>query len=414
MTLLYHWQVQSLIASLTPEQIQAKQAEVVQHVSQQATQQGLTSEEATKLLLETLQYNGLPMVGEEPSSSSSSLASPVSSSSSSSSDTLVPGLPVPGTLEHTVALTLFNAQQYVNSMFSSNPIRTSDQEASGSDSSGSGSIMEAVSSLPQSVSNSAYQLLKFVTPTTSSEGDPTVGNTALPGQTYSEVVTGLDPAYAALGVLGTGALASVAYSYVASDADVASSAANLALGAVDAIARNDVVQNIANNDIVRKASGVIGSITGNTENIPDITEPGYYYYDYDNIGYSDYDYDYSQDRFSHKDPLYTNSENLPTQDKWYEPDRSNEGSIYEAYMKSKGSRNNSNMNSKEYESLMESEGSRYALDMRAEGTRNSDKSKIQWYEPSDDRADDIPYISYTEKHNPWRIKDTKHLYRSLD
>ena len=62
----------------------------------------------------------------------------------------------------------------------------------------------------------------------------------------------MDPAYAALGVLTTGALGSVAYSYLASDSDIASSATNLALGAVDAIARNDVVQNIANHDIVHK------------------------------------------------------------------------------------------------------------------------------------------------------------------
>ena len=365
-------------------------------MSQQATEQGLTSDEATKLLLETLQYNGLPMVGLNPSSSSSSVGTPVQTSSlSSTPEALIPGLPVPGTLEHTVALTLFNAQQYVNSMLSGSPVRTGDDQ----DQDSSGSIMDTVASLPQSVSDSAYQLLKFVTPTTSSEGDPTVGNTALPGQTYSEVVTGVDPAYAALGVLTTGALASVAYSYVASDADVASSAANLALGAVDAIARNDVVQNIANSDIVKKATGAIGSITGDTEYVADMKEPGYYYYDYDNIGYSDYDYDYSQDRFSHKDPLYQNSENL------YQPDRSNEGSRYAAAIVSESSK---------YDGNMKSEGLRYDSDMKAEGTRTSDKTKIQWYEPSGESTDNIPYISYTEKHNPWRIKDTKHLYRSLD
>jgi len=165
---------------------------------------------------------------------------------------------------------------------------------------------------------------------------------------------------------------------------------------VDAIARNDVVQNIANNDIIKKATGAIGSITGDTEYVADMKEPGYYYYDYDNIGYSDYDYDYSQDRFSHKDPLYQNSENL------YQPDRSNEGSRYAAAIVSKSSKYDGDMKS------------RYDSDMTAEGTRTSDKTKIQWYEPSGESTDDIPYISYTEKHNPWRIKDTKHLYRSLD
>ena len=55
---------------MSPEQIKTKQNEVVQHVSQQATEQGLNSEDATKLLIETLEYNGLPLVaGMKPSSS---------------------------------------------------------------------------------------------------------------------------------------------------------------------------------------------------------------------------------------------------------------------------------------------------------------------------------------------------------
>ena len=107
-------------------------------------------------------------------------------------------------------------------------------------------IIGAVSSLPQSVTNAAVQVLKFVNPGSST------GAADGATQSYSEVVTGVDPAYAALGVLTTGALGSVAYSYLASDSDIASSATNLALGAVDAIARNDVVQNIANNDIMQK------------------------------------------------------------------------------------------------------------------------------------------------------------------
>ena len=50
-----------------------------------------------------------------------------------------------------------------------------------------------------------------------------------------------DPTYAALGLLTTGALGTVLYSYVAADSDLASSATALAKGAVDAIRRNDIV-----------------------------------------------------------------------------------------------------------------------------------------------------------------------------
>ena len=178
---------------------------------------------------------------------------------------------------------------------------------------------------------------------------------------------GIDPTYAALGVLTTGALASVAYSYVASDSDIATSATNIAMGAVDAIARNDVVQNLANTDIVKKATGAIGSLAGGKGQrdeyfYPDEKEPGYYYYDYDNIGYSDYDYDYKNE-YSHRDPLYGASE------------------------------------------LQEKKGL---------------PSHIEWYEPNEkpEKSDDVPYIQYNEKHNPWNLMSkggkTDHLYRSIN
>ena len=103
-------QVTAYIASLTPDQIKEKQDVVVKAVAQQATEQGLASEEATQLLHQTLEYNGLPQVGlHNPPSPSSSVGA---------THQAVPGLPVPGTLEHTVALGLFNAQQYINGMFS--------------------------------------------------------------------------------------------------------------------------------------------------------------------------------------------------------------------------------------------------------------------------------------------------------
>ena len=226
------------IASLTPDQVKEKQDAVVKAVAQQATEQGLASEEATQLLHQTLEYNGLPQVG---------LHNPPSPSSAGAHQA-VPGLPVPGTLEHTVALGLFNAQQYINGMISGSG-NAADTKIGGEGASGStGGLLDTVAALPQSVSNAAVEVLKFVTPGATGAVQTPDGSSVLPGQTYSEVVTGVDPTYAALGVLTTGALASVAYSYVASDQDIASSATSLALGAVDAIARNDLVENIKNND----------------------------------------------------------------------------------------------------------------------------------------------------------------------
>ena len=343
-------QVETFISSLSPAEVEAKREEVTKHVALQASQEGLSEGEATKLLQETLQYNGLTQ------------PDPTSSSVSSSEENPVPGLPVPGTLEHTVTLALFNAQQYINQILS--PSQPAIDSKLGVAAGESGGIVSSVSSLPSSLSNAAVEVLKFVSPASKEKTEPEVGGLR-PGQSYSEVVTGVDPTYAALGVLTTGALASVAYSYVASDSDIASSATDLALGAVDAIARNDIVQNIANNDIVKKASTALGSLTGLSSEEKIYSEPSYYYYDYDRVGYSDYDYvqDYQylqpKERFSKKDPLYSSEvrdESLP--------------------------------------------------------------DNIEWYEPSASSSREVPYVAYKENHNPWDIlsqgKTTDHLYRSLE
>ena len=228
--------------------------------------------------------------------------------------------------------------------------------------------------------------------------------TLRPGQSYSEVVTGVDPTYAALGVLTTGALASVAYSYVASDPDIASSATDLALGAVDAIARNDIVQNIANNDIVekiknndivrkatdaisnnkliRKASSAIASIkkkiTGDGNGDFDPQQ----YYSLDN-NYGDYgaglyqtDFDYYQelaytDRYPYQEsdsrdsqyPHYSDHDGWHMQDAW------------------------------------------------------SDQS-IEWFEPESSTVSErVPYVPYSQDNNPWHLlnsgQSTDHLYRAF-
>ena len=365
------------MSKLTPEQIALKQQQVINHVQQEAVKQGLSAAEAQAMLAQTLEYNGLPQVNNNPitgalgnlfkigSNTVNKIGLPAPTSSNTQSQDLVPGLPVPGTLEHTVTLALFNAQQYINQILSPSQPAIDNKlgvAAGASEGAGDGGIISAVSSLPTSLTSAAVQVLKFVGEPPQSTSSSSSGT---PGQSYSEVVTGVDPTYAALGVLTTGALASVAYSYVASDSDIASSATDLALGAVDAIARNDIVQNIANNDIVKKASTALGSLTGLSSEEKIYSEPSYYYYDYDRVGYSDYDYvqDYQylqpKERFSKKDPLYSSEvrdESLP--------------------------------------------------------------DNIEWYEPSASSSREVPYVAYKETHNPWEIlsqgKTTDHLYRSLE
>ena len=414
-----HLQVQAFVSQLTPEQIALKQQQVISHVQQEAVKQGLSAAEAEAMLVQTLEYNGLPQVNSNPitgaindlfkigSNTVNKIGLPAPTASSQSTQELIPGLPVPGTLEHTVTLALFNAQQYLNKVLSPPSQPAIDNKlgvAAGAEAGGGeAGIISAVSSLPSSLTNAAVQVLKFV-------GDPPSSATAsasasgTPGQSYSEVVTGVDPTYAALGVLTTGALASVAYSYVASDPDIASSATDLALGAVDAIARNDIVQNIANNDIVekiknndivrkatdaisnnkliRKASSAIASIkkkiTGDGNGDFDPQQ----YYSLDN-NYGDYgaglyqtDFDYYQelaytDRYPYQEsdsrdsqyPQYSDDDGWHMQDAW------------------------------------------------------SDQS-IEWFEPeSSTVSESVPYVPYSQDNNPWHLlnsgQSTDHLYRAF-
>ena len=257
-------QVLAYVAKLTPDQIKLKQQQILNHVKQEVANQNLSPAEADALLSETLSFNGLPQLNTSPLGGLTSLIGqginkiglPAAPASASSPDTsITPGLPVPGTWEHTVTLALFNAQQYLNTMLKSKPSQPAIDNkigvaAGASEAAEADGIIGAVASLPQSVTNAAVEVLKFVNPSAASSA----AGGASGSQSYSEVVTGVDPTYAALGVLTTGALASVAYSYVASDKDIASSATSLALGAVDAIARNDLVENIKNNNIVDRIS----------------------------------------------------------------------------------------------------------------------------------------------------------------
>ena len=386
-------QIQSFISSLSPAQLEAKRAEVEAHVAKEAAEQGLGEVEASQLLQETLLYNGLTLTDQAPPSLPASVGEPV------------PGLPVPGTLEHTVALALFNAQQFVNQALSgpSQPAVETKQGVSSGGNQTDGSVLSAVSSLPASLSNAAVQVLKFVNPASKEKTEPAVAGLR-PGQSYSEVVTGVDPTYTALGVLTTGALASVAFSYVASDSDIASSATDLALGAVDAIARNDIVQNIANNDLVeriknneivrkatdvisnnkllRKASSAIASIKNKLSGNRDGNYDPNKFYNIEDADYGDYgaglyqtNFDYYQelaytDRYPYQESESRESDQpqYPDEDGWH---------LEEPW-----------------------------------------DDNIEWFEPEKAAVPEkVPHISYSEDHNPWHLmntgQSTDHLYRAF-
>ena len=410
------------IASLTPDQIKEKQDVVVKAVAQQATEQGLASEEATQLLHQTLEYNGLPQVG---------LNNPPSPSSTGASHQAVPGLPVPGTLEHTVALGLFNAQQYINGMFSgsSNAADTKIGDAEGA-SGATGGLLDTVAALPQSVSNAAVEVLKFVTPGASGVVQTSASPSVLPGQTYSEVVTGVDPTYAALGVLTTGALASVAYSYVASDQDIASSATSLALGAVDAIARNDLVENIKNNDIVEKISNndIVQKIS-NSEIVQKISNS-------DIVQRAKYAMQNSKFIQKASTAIETIKRKIKGEPKEYEyqnpQDYYNIDYTYsdpQSYPDTLGSYPDGFSPSWDdfqtnFDYLQEVDYSdRYPYQetqqVVQETPQEVEEARIEFYEPPPSPVpDEVSFITYTEDHNPWHLmtsgQSTDHLYRAFN
>ena len=90
----------------------------------QATEQGLDSAAATQLLVETLQYNGLPLVGGAATGDTTAGAGAVAGAGAGAGAAAVSGLPVPGTLEHSVALAMFGAQQYLASVLAPGPPNT--------------------------------------------------------------------------------------------------------------------------------------------------------------------------------------------------------------------------------------------------------------------------------------------------
>ena len=323
------------MATLSPEQVLEQQQVVFRHVEEQQVSDNLTDKEATKLLIETLQHNGLPVPvsllvtphTENTSIGSNLLGSNLLGSNLLGSNLLTKAtgmvttlispssnppsqeasLPQAGTWQHTVMLNLFNAQQSVNmflmDMFGDNIVDTnniggqfikSDKVGQAafipngdvaSDVDDNDDIVASIAAIPQSVSNAAYQLVKFVLPPSE--------DTDTDSETYSEVSTGVNPAHAAIGVLATGAIGSVIYSYVATDPDIATSATNLAMGAIEGVKRKGIVSAAAD------TLAAMSVDSDQYEKKKNIGSQDYYYDDlvYAGNGYSDYGYGYPYDTY---------------------------------------------------------------------------------------------------------------------
>ena len=350
------------MSSLTPEQVELQQQLVVEHVNKQADEQHLNSVQKAELLAQTLAHNNLPAVSSPVDSNNltNSVVSSVSQGESFLSSIIssfmgqesnhanpnqheeqIPGLPVPGTLQHTITLALFRAQQAMNKVLK--PAQEVDKIglAEGESDSGGGFLI--------TVGNAASSLVKFISPPASKDA----ASSDKPGLTYSQVTSGPDPAYAALGLLTTGALGTVLYTYVASDENLASSATALAKGAVDAIKRNDIVQ---------AATGALSSVAGSV--FDEQSDPGKLNYDivYNNE-YNDYAYEYS------------NRENGETDNHEY----SNSYGDYRDY---------------------------------SEGVAHSIPENTDWFDPMTGEVnyDNPSYITYEEEHSPWETIRTDHLY----
>ena len=273
-------QVQQFVSKLTPEQVKLQQQMVIEHVNKQAQEQHLDSIEKAELLAQTLAHNGLPQVNSPVENSIASVVNTVAQGETVLTNLVssiigdatvaeggpvdhVPGLPVPGTLEHSLTLALFKAQQAINNILEDKP----NQPA---------------------VDNKIGVAAEAATDESSANGDPI---------------------FAALGLLTTGAVGTVIYSYLMADNNLASSVSALAKGAVDAIKRNDIVQ---------AAKNAIASVTGNKfEDESDLGNLDYDNYD-TSVGYSDYGYGYPPPMYSLIRKRFPHS--IPDNIEFYEPE----------------------------------------------------------------------------------------------
>jgi len=289
---LHRKQVAKIVAQLTPEQIAAQQVVVEKHVKGQAETEGLSELERIQLQVDTLQHNGLPipddMLAKIKSATSTSLSS-ISSDDTSvnmlgnllgSATGLVSSifsekdenaeeaptshtdLPEQGTLEHTIMLNLFNAQQSVNMFLNSIFGEETDPNHIG------GGQFVANDKIGEAL-----------------DENETDGNSILSMPSKLLRSLPVSPGTAALGLLTTGAVGSVIYSYAVNSppGSLATSATSLAKGAVEEVQRRK-------DEMVAAASSAFARVAGVGDE-GDKEEEGnyiYYYDDDDSVVYGQY------------------------------------------------------------------------------------------------------------------------------
>ena len=279
---LHRKQVAKIVAQLTPEQIAAQQVVVEKHVKGQAETEGLSELERIQLQVDTLQHNGLPipddMMDKIKSATSTSLSS-ISSDDTSvnmlgnllgSATGLVSSifsekdenseeaptshtdLPEQGTLEHTIMLNLFNAQQSVNMFLNSIFGEETDPNHIG------GGQFVANDKIGEAL-----------------DENETDGNSILSMPSKLLRSLPVSPGTAALGLLTTGAVGSVIYSYAVNSppGSLATSATSLAKGAVEEVQRRK-------DEMVAAASSAFARVAGVGDE-GDKEEEGNYIYYYD-------------------------------------------------------------------------------------------------------------------------------------
>merc|ERR1712013_662804 len=127
---LHRLQVAKIVATLSPEEVLEQQQVVFRHVEEQQVADNLTDQEATKLLIETLEHNGLPVPAsllDTPHTENTNLGSNILDSNQFNSNLLTKAteivtslispssdapsqeatLPEAGTWQHTLMLNLF-------------------------------------------------------------------------------------------------------------------------------------------------------------------------------------------------------------------------------------------------------------------------------------------------------------------
>ena len=326
-----------------------------------------------------------------------------------------PGLPKPGTLSHTLTLGLLRAQQAANKVVTviSNPSTalTNIREVATNYITGQPAAEDKIGEAAVETGTN-YGILDTAAniPEIISDilGGPSedIESASVPDHvSYSEVKTGLDPTYAALGVLTTGALGTALYSLAASSG-IASSATALAKGAVDAVKRNDLVSAATN-----AFSDAVG------DDFIEKIDLDYTNYDYHDISYNNHDgrtgayYDASHPYYQEVDFRH-----LPyDQDSYQTKFNRDEPNIIPI------SPFDSVSPEVEYvktEHVLKNIKPVYVAGEASEDDMNASESvskhvKVEFFEP-EKKDPSVPYIPYNEEHNPWNIletgQNTDHLY----